>query len=178
MGTDPKNPLFHPKRLYLKTKAYLNFYEQLYQWLCNGVPGAYIHGHARRGKTFASRMILSEMKTRSNENIPVLRMAMHRRDQKTIKMVFYRLAKSNKLAFSERATCDRLSSHVKEYLCDCAATNDESRVVLLVDEAQRLSIEQVEAFSEIYDDLEENKISISIFLIGNTAESEPLLNKI
>jgi len=135
-------------------------------WVRCGHTGGLIIGEARLGKTKAVKALQHQLKNRSGQPIRVLYTHYGLRDVETIRAVFAKVARA--LDFEvKRKTADVLLENIVIRLADAAQANDTRQVVLIVDEAQLLTIAQLNAFAEIYNDLVNLHINCSVFFIAN-----------
>jgi hypothetical protein len=139
---------------------------RLEAWVRCGHTGGLIIGEARLGKTKAVKSLQHRLQNRSGQPIHVLYTHYGRRDVETIRAVFAKVARA--LDFEvQRKTADVLLENIVIRLAEAALANDTRQVVLLVDEAQLLTIDQLNAFAEIYNDLVNLRINCSVFFIAN-----------
>ena len=135
-------------------------------WVRCGHTGGLIIGEARLGKTKAVKALQHRLQNRSGQPIQVLYTHYGLRDVETIRAVFAKVARA--LDFEvQRKTADVLLENIVIRLTDAALANDTRQVVLIVDEAQLLTIDQLNAFAEIYNDLVNVHINCSVFFIAN-----------
>ena len=172
------HPIFNASSFFVKTPMALDLKNQLNAWLQNGATGGVISGPYRSGKSKAIEYASTRLFNRLDQNIPARRLTIHRRTSKTETSIFRNLCLSLSLVPKSRATTDEMSDLVYHHFCDLACQNDSRQVVLFVDEVHRLTIEQLEAFCEIYDKLVDAKVNISIFFVGNENTSKSLFKLI
>ena len=172
------HPIFSPSEFFVKTPMAVSLKNQLNAWLQNGATGAVILGPSRAGKSRAIEYASQRLVNRLEQPIPARSLTIHRRTAKTETSIFRNLCLSLSLKPKSRANTDDMSDLVFHHFCDLAQLNDTKQVVLFVDEVHRLTIEQLEAFCEIYDKLVVAKVNISIFFIGNQNSCSPLLQHI
>jgi hypothetical protein len=173
-----QHPLFNCMELRISTSQIEDLHEALTHWLWLGFPGGIVLGQARVGKTTALNMQFGTFKNRQKQIIPCKFATIPKRDRPTIKAVFNCLASALKIKTSIRMTTDVVSDLIKNKLADLSCANDTKTVLLAVDEVQRLSVEQFEAFAELHDDLSIAKINLCIVLIANAAAFSTQIEKI
>lgn len=172
------HPIFDPATFYIDTPMIHELHSVITQWLWNGHSGGYILGHARVGKSRAIRAAMARLSARSGETIPGFYMDFHQRDHATIASVFRNLKRALNLKLRIRETADAMSDDILHCLADAALGNPQHYVVLVVDEMQRATIQQLLAFSELYDVLIALQINLFVVFIANIGESEVLLEQI
>ncbi|MDR9423658.1 MAG: ATP-binding protein [Marinobacter sp.] len=140
--------------------------ERLESWVHCGHTGGVIVGEARLGKTRALEGIGDQLTNRSGQPIHAFYTHYGRRDVETIRAVFAKVARA--LDFQiKRQTSDVLLDQIVMRLAEAALANDTRQVVLMVDEAQLLTINQLNAFAEIYNDLAKLRINCVVFFVAN-----------
>jgi len=135
-------------------------------WVRCGHTGGLIIGEARLGKTRAVKALQHRLQNRSEQPIHVLYTHYGLRDVETIRAVFAKVARALNFEL-QRKTADILLENIVIRLAEAALANDTRQVVLLVDEAQLLTLDQLNAFAEIYNDLVNLHINCSVFFIAN-----------
>ncbi len=173
-----EHPIFNQSNFFIPTKQIESLKDELECWLSNGSTGGVILGAPRQGKSKAIKHLSEGLKNRCSELIPSAYISIKPRDTSTVTSVFKNLAYSLDIPFKARATSDELSNQVCHHLGDMAVKNKTNQVVLFVDEVQRLKAQQLEAFAEVFDELNFVGINLSVFFIGNDVESEGLISQI
>jgi hypothetical protein len=173
-----EHPVFHPKRILLETSAMKGLKAEIDRWLWTGATGAVVLGMSRVGKTTAVKTACSQLYTRGKVKIPAYYASTPSRDQRTILSVFRQLCWSANLRVTTHDRADHLSQRFVHYIVDNAAEAMCEQVVLFVDEMQRLSPEQFNAFAEIYDKAWDLGIALMVIFVGNEQESSRLLGYI
>lgn len=147
--------------------------QRLEEWTQCGHTGGLIVGRARQGKTRAARAIGPRFTNRSGEPIRVFYAAYGKRDVETIRAVHFKVARA--LGFdTRRKSADQLLENIVMRLGEAALANETRRVVLIVDEAQFLTISQLSAFAEIFNELDGERVNAAFFFIANQDQFEPL----
>jgi hypothetical protein len=175
---DFQHPLYEPYSILFDTYALNKLHENITRWLWTGCTGAYVTGSARTGKTTALNAIQYNMVYRDNTLVPVHRVTIPMRDKPTITSVFRTLCISAELKVTAHSKTDELSARFIEYLLDKTYLSKSKRLVLIVDEMQRLTTKQFQAFAEIYDVLKEYKVALLTIFVGNTDESLTLIGEL
>lgn len=147
--------------------------KRLEEWLQCGHTGGVVVGEARLGKTRAIKAFGTGLTNRSGQPIHVFYTHYGQRDVVTIRAVFAKIARA--LEFDvKRRTSDELLECIVIRLAEAALANDTRQVALVVDEAQLLTINQLNAFAEIYNDLVNLSINGAIFFVANQDQFDPL----
>jgi len=166
------HPIFNSSEFFIKTPMAKALTDQLNAWLQNGATGGAIFGTYRAGKTRALQYASKRLTNRLNQSIPAKLTTIHRRTAKNETTIFRNLCYAMSITPKPGARTDEMSNLVFHAFCDLAQQNSTKQVALFVDEVHRLTIDQIEAFCEIYDKLTFAKINISIFFIGNKNASQ------
>jgi hypothetical protein len=67
-----------------------------------------------------------------------------------------------------------LQERISVRLAEAALVNDDRKVVLIVDEAQMLTLQQFDAFSELYNQLYDMRINLVVYFVANQDLFQPL----
>jgi len=171
------HPIFNTSEFSIQTPMIDHLVETIHQWLWNGETGGLVLGDNRTGKTFAINNSIPRLVNRLNETIPARCISIRRRDQPTVASVFNNLCFALQLKPKPRATADEMSDLVYHHLYELAQENITKQVVLFVDEFQRLSLRQLEAFAEIYDRMSQARVNICIVFVGNRNSAENIVER-
>lgn len=174
---DP-NIIFNPSAFFIKTPGLKKLENQLHHWLRTGMTGGVILGKYRIGKTRAVEYVSKRLVTRSEEKIPAKWITISQRDVSTVASIFRNLCFALKLPVKVRSKADDMANDLTHYLGELSLQNSSRQVVLLVDEMQRLKVNQLHAFAELHDNLAKFKSNLCIFFIGNIGSANPLLETI
>lgn len=162
----------------IQTPMIKELHAVLKQWILCDFSGGLISGYARIGKSWAVRQISDYILDHDGNHIPIYRVRYGLRDKKTIRGVYHRIAFSLGLALGKRPTADELLSQMLLFFADSSKSNRNRKVVLIVDEAQELNIDQLFVFVELCNELEELEVRMSVFFIANTDRFEPVAEEL
>lgn len=149
--------------IFLATPMVNALHETLFRWIFAGYTGGLITGDARLGKSQAMMVFEDNLNTLfrahqtgqqapAPETIRVFYVSFSPRDQNTIRSVFLNLAFSLGWSGGPRGkTADDFNIFISEKLADAAQCNSQRRVVIIVDEAQELSLSQLSVFAELFN---------------------------
>lgn len=172
------HPMYHPSAMTFMTPMAKRLSATLAAWLWSGASGGLVLGESRVGKSKAIRMLANTLKDRLGNPIPARIVIMPRRDKTTIASVFKNLCIELNVPLNTRATADAMSGQLVQLLAEAALQSPSMRVVLFVDEMQRLAPVQFSAFAELFDRLELLNLHACVVFVGNTAECGDLLEAI
>lgn len=175
---DIPHPIFNTSEFFIQTPMISELKGKLHSWLWNGATGGLILGDYRIGKSRAVRHISDQLVNRLNQPIIVKCMTVKPRDVNTIRSVFRNLCFALEIESKARSTSDDMANQLVHFFGDMAQVNDTRQVVLMVDEFQRLSLNQLHAFAELYDNLSDLKINLTVLFIGNLEASKHLVEQI
>lgn len=148
-------------------------------WILSGFTGGLIVGDARLGKSKAIRTLGDSIDSYDGDPIPIFYANFAELDKQTRRNVFARIMRGiTKKAVNSRATGESLSDDLRIRFTDAAMANSERRVVLFVDEAQELTIDQLFPFVDLTNDLEEWNVSLSVFFVANKDRFQDLANQL
>jgi len=173
-----EHPVFNPLELLIETPAMKLLHDQIQKWLWTGATGSVVKGVSRTGKTTAMYALGNQLNSRNNTPIPVHRFSIHKRDKPTIRSVFMRMCNSADIYTTPRTVTDKLSDSFLHYLLDKTHEYKTNRIVLIVDEMQRLKSWQFDAFAELYDELRDPfNVLLMVIFIANDPECVELIEE-
>jgi len=170
------HPVFNPFELVIETPSMKSLHEQIHQWLWTGATGALVIGKKRTGKSTAMIELGNQLYTRNNKSVPVHRFTVKKRDKPTIRSLFRNMCISADIPITKYSDADEMSDSFMHYLLDKVHDYQTNRVVLIVDEMQRLKSYQFDAFAELYDQLRDPfGISLMVIFVANDPECNKLI---
>ena len=172
------HPLYNEDNLQLWTPAVEQLSEDIHRWVWTGITGGLIYGTYRIGKSRAIELLHDKIFTRSKIQVPFYYISIPDRDTNTIRSVFEELCYSVNLMIGRYENANVLSNRYINYILDENAKAKCKQAILIVDEMQRLSLKQFNAFAEIYDVLRHTGIRITIIFVGNDPDCWNIVNQI
>lgn len=173
-----EHPIYSSFGSFLTTDAYEYLHTEITRWLWTGVTGGLVLGQARVGKTAALERLQQDLTLRDQRKPAICYVYIPKRDRKTLTEVWRILCQSGNLRVTNNSKAGVMAQSYKEYLLDLSIRASVSQIVILVDEVQRLSADQLSAFVEIYDDFRQMNIRVMTVLVGNSDESDTLQEQI
>ena len=161
----------HPicqQRYLVNTPAIDRLLETILHWILTGKIGGIIWGDSRSGKSTAIRSVKKSLKTRSGQPIPSYLFNMRTSMRNTDNKFYDGLLRAVKHAFVGKGNSQDKYGQLIEFFLDKALGNDENRVILFVDEAQKLTAFEYELLSDLHNDLADEDILFSIIFIGSS----------
>jgi hypothetical protein len=157
-----------------QTGPALEFRHKVMQWLWTGRIGAVVTGAARIGKTTAVEILSDTLYDRYQRPVPVFIMAVEQLDKPTIKSINWQLCSDAGIRTTKNQTSYQLSTAFVHWLLDETDRCDVAQIVLFIDECQRLTPDQFDAFADLYNKLRVKKrYSLTVFM-GNDDETSRL----
>ena len=174
----PDHPIYNPRAMVIDTPMLTGLEETVLSWLWCGRAGGIVLGDARHGKSTAAREVSPRLRTRCGEPVSSVYISLAKRDLKTITAVFRNLWFSIHNTVKTRATSDELAYDLVNYLADEACLNANRQVVIIVDEAQYLSISQYDPFMELGEKLLAIGVSLMVVFIANCNEYDRFVEEV
>lgn len=171
---EPASKLADASSFFIPTPMVDALHQCLEEWTQCGHNGGLVVGESRQGKTTAVLALSDRLTNRDNQIIPLFRMHFGRRDVDSVRAVFGKIARSLGYQVRRHQTSDELQEQISVRLAEAALVNDDRKVVLVVDEAQMLSLQQFDVFSEIYNQLFDFRINFVVFFVANQDLFQPL----
>jgi AAA domain-containing protein len=172
------HPVFDPFSLQIQTYQVETLYSKVMNWIWSGLPGAFIVGDARVGKSTAIEMMLDKFYNQCHDSIEAHWIVIPKRDTNTVKAAYYCINRALGLGINNRNTADVIAERIIEYLAEQAYFSPSKSVILFIDEFQRLNTSQLQIFAEIYDQMRIARLYVHVFFIANRQESTLLLENI
>lgn len=165
---DKSHPVYSG-RYRLLTPSVQKSQAAIQQWIHRGVIGGFLWGMPRCGKTTFLEEISQMLKTRSGEPIHALLYNTESAILSNERKFWMNMAFAANLDFSgsRRSSATALKFLIAEALFEAARQNSERRVVLLVDEAQKLLVMHYEFLIDLGNALRFKSVEMSTFLVGS-----------
>ncbi len=162
-------PGAHPvesSRYLLLTPIIQQFFEVVCSWIESRVPGGMIYGMPRLGKTRAIQCLSRLLLERFGESLPIFTHACldHLRPSESI--FFEDLLRAAGHALWARGTAAAKRNRLTEFLIERAEHSGQNRIVLFVDEAQKLHEQHYKWLVDIHNELDRHNIALIVILVG------------
>jgi hypothetical protein len=173
------HPIFNPYDFLISTPPMKRLKNVLDGWLWTGITGGIIRGEARCGKTTAVTQLAKGLKTRGGKTIPTHFFTVPARDRRTINALYRALTVSASLPLNKASPVEPMFSNLVHFFMERCLENGTKQFVILVDEAQRLSLSQYNVFAEFHDFVrEEFKTLFTVIFIVNSDEAEIVFDSV
>lgn len=172
------HPIFTPLLLQFQTPMVITLKAKITQWIYCGIKGGVILADSRTGKTTSIEMIKDGIRTRNgNGFIKTHSMSMGSYDRPTKLNCLREIYASTRQPLSSSTNVNRIVQQIVHFFCDIASHNEDRKVVFFVDEFHLFSIDQMDAFAKIHNELRDNKVTLYTYFFGSTEEGLTLVEK-
>jgi AAA domain len=153
-------------RYLLPTPSIDKSYTAVLQWIENRVPGGMIYGKPRLGKTRAIKYLTRLFTEKFGANLPVITLLCHAYKipseptffEDLLRVAGHALYRSGKAA----AKRDRLI----EYLYEKVEFSSQNRLILFIDEAQKLHEQHYTWLMDLHNELDGRDVAMIVLLVG------------
>lgn len=166
-----KRPVLQPGTHPIETGRYILFTKPIDKlrdiigtWIQNRTPGGLVHGRPRIGKTWAVSYLMEELN--ANKTIPAF----------SVQCRFYKIPQEaaffedllrgvgHMVVHSNKASLKR--DRLNNFLIEKSISSKSNRVILILDDAQRLHSAHYDWLMDVNNDLNYNGVFLSIILVG------------
>jgi AAA domain len=161
---DSKHPIERRDYL-LTTPAIKALFDQLCEWIEFRTPGAIIAGRPRLGKTRAIEALVALL-ARQLPGLPTHWLSCEDHEQTTERTFFEDALRDSGHSYVREGTARDKRNRFIELLVQSALDQNESRVVVFADEAQRLRERQYNWLVDVHNALDRRGVAMMVFLIG------------
>jgi hypothetical protein len=153
-------------RYLIGTNEIVRLYEEVKQWIENRTPGAIIHGRPRLGKTRAINFLIHTLGREFGEDMPIFQISSRLYKNANEATFFEDILKDigHGLPFSGRASIKR--DRLLKFFIEKANMSKHHRIVLFIDDAQRLYEMHYGWLMDINNELDRVGISLTVLLVG------------
>lgn len=151
---------------YIQTSSIDNLLSDVTNWIDSRNPGGIIYGRARIGKTRAIHNLMLQLKQIYGENLPIFNVLMseHKPSEKyfyleMLKDIGHTLARSNRPASD-------LKTNLVNHLISQGKSTSMNQVIIFIDEANFMSMDDFNYLIDIYNRLERAQIRMTVLLVG------------
>ncbi|CAI6087641.1 ATP-binding protein [Cohnella sp. JJ-181] len=162
----PKTHPIETGSYFIGTQEVIRMYNNIKQWIENRAPGGIAHGRPRLGKTWAIKYLERELPFDFGTDLPIfkLRCEQHTRINENTYYEELLTQLGHGIPFSGRKTMK--SDRLNKFLQEKAEGSGSNRIILFIDDAQRLVPVQYNVLMDIYNFLKECGISMTVILVG------------
>lgn len=155
-------------RYLLATNEIIQLHQKVKTWIENRSPGGIIHGRPRLGKTRAINYLMHDLPTEFNKQMPIFHMCCRQYKNPNEGHFFEDILKDIGHALPANGKANQKRDRVLRFLMECGESSGQHRIVLFIDDAQRLFEIQYGWLMDIYNELDRAGISLTVILVGQT----------
>jgi len=153
-------------RYLLPTNEIVRMYDTVAQWITNRSPGGMIYGRPRLGKSRAITYLTYALPNEFGDQLPIFTMKCRQYKQPNENSFFEDLLNDvgHAMPFNGKANVKR--DRLYRYFMETAERSTQKRIILFIDDAQRLFEIQYGWLMDIYNELDSAGISMTAILVG------------
>ncbi|MDQ0914662.1 ATP-binding protein [Paenibacillus sp. V4I5] len=150
----------------IPTKEILKANTVVKDWVTKRASGGIIFGRPRIGKSQALKYMMEVIPRELGDNLPILKTRCRKYKIPSEDTFFEHLLEDFDHGFPSTGKAIRKRARVSNFLIEKGEKSGLRRVIVFIDEAQRLVELQYDWLMDIYNDLNEAGISMTVILIG------------
>ncbi|PKU51483.1 ATP-binding protein [Lysinibacillus fusiformis] len=136
-------------------------------WIDNRFPGAIIHGRPRLGKTRAIKYLIKVLPKELNQNIPMFHIKCKTYKNPSENNFFEDLLDGVGHAAPELGRPSEKRVRLKHFFINMAEKSKQNKIVIFIDDAQKLTAIQYDWLMDVYNELDEYGIVLTTILVGH-----------
>ncbi|MCS1384873.1 ATP-binding protein [Lysinibacillus sphaericus] len=136
-------------------------------WIDNRFPGAIIHGRPRLGKTRAIKYLIKVLPKELNQNIPMFHIKCKTYKNPSENNFFEDLLEGVGHAAPELGRPSEKRVRLKHFFINMAEKSKQNKIVIFIDDAQKLTAIQYDWLMDVYNELDEYGIVLTTILVGH-----------
>ncbi|MCK1988215.1 ATP-binding protein [Lysinibacillus fusiformis] len=136
-------------------------------WIDNRFPGAIIHGRPRLGKTRAIKYLIKVLPKELNQNIPMFHIKCKTYKNPSENNFFEDLLDGVGHAVPELGRPSEKRVRLKHFFINTAEKSKQNKIVIFIDDAQKLTAIQYDWLMDVYNELDEYGIVLTTILVGH-----------
>jgi hypothetical protein len=150
----------------LPTMEVKRFMEKLMKIVMNRLPGMIVYGRPRIGKTKSVEFALNYLPVRLGIDFPILRTRCRSYRVPTEEKFFGDILTDFKFSFPSKRNAPVMRQQIVNIMLEQGEKSKMRRILLVIDEAHRLTELQYNWLMDIYNDLDSERISMTIISVG------------
>lgn len=136
-------------------------------WIENRFPGAIIHGRPRLGKTRAIQYLMKVLPNEIDQNIPMFHIRCRTYKSVRESNFFEDILAGVGHASPDLGKPSEKRVRLKHFFINAAEKSKQNKIVIFIDDAQKLSAIQYDWLMDIYNELDEYGIVLTTILVGH-----------
>ncbi|GGD62816.1 ATP-binding protein [Paenibacillus nasutitermitis] len=157
----------------MPTKEVLRLMEGIFKIVNNRIPGMIVYGRPRLGKSSAVKFAIDYLPNQLGVSLPLLIVNTKFYKSPTEIKFYSDMLADFKFPFSNKRDPSELRRQIVSFMLEKAEKSTQRRIILVMDEAHRLTEHHYNWLMDIYNDLDKERISLSVISVGQ----EELLNR-
>lgn len=162
----------HGRKFVVLTARFEEAVWTVQRWIYMDLLGCYIWGWPRVGKSHLVKHLAGRITTRAGESIPVISVRCKGKGIQTDRKLWANFLRAIGLTVGRGEDAEDLYGRILAYLVDQALSNSESRVIVVLDEAQFLRPTWFEMYLALMNDLVDVGISPFFLSVGSNTLQE------
>jgi len=153
-------------RYVIPTNEIFNLYTEITKWIKNRAPGGIIYGRPRLGKTRAIEYLKRIISVNYDSKLPIYTIACRQYKNPNEGVFFEDLLRDVKHALHSSGKSNIKRDRLTKFLIERTESSGTNRVIMFIDDAQRLFEIQYGWLMDIYNELDNYGISLTVILVG------------
>ncbi|MNO23252.1 Archaeal ATPase [compost metagenome] len=150
----------------LPTKEVLRLMESMIRIVENRIPGMIVYGRPRIGKTSAVKFAIENLPSQIGAPLPILMANSNSYRVPSEEKFFQDLLGDFKFPFPARRKPPEMRRQIVNLMLEKAERSRMRRIILVMDEAHRLTEYHFNWLMDIYNELDREKVSMSVISVG------------
>lgn len=138
----------------------------MYLWIENRVPGGMVYGKPRFGKTHAIKYLSVLLIEKFGVALPVITLLCLDHTRPSESVFFEDLLRAAGHAFCSSGTATAKRQRLNEYLIERVERSGHDKLILFIDEAQKLHEQHYKWLIDLHNELDRNSIALIVLLVG------------
>ena len=153
-------------RYLLSTPSITIFLTALCQWISNRATGGMVYGPPRFGKTRAIKYLTLMLAKKFGANLPILTMSCLKYTTPREGVFFEDLLRAAGHSLSKSGTAAAKRYRLNEFLVEKIERSGQDRLILFVDEAQRLHEQHYNWLIDVHNEMDSHGLVLIVILVG------------
>ena len=168
-----RRPKVHPSAHPIESHRYLIFtpaidvfFRRVLQWIKSGASGGMIYGKPRHGKTSAIKCVATLLVEELKVPLPIVTVCCRDHQHAGEGIFFQDLLKDVGHVLWSSGKTSAKRDRLTEYLTELVDKSEQNRLVLFIDEAQKLHEQHYKWLIDLHNELERRNIVLIVLLVG------------
>lgn len=150
----------------IPTKEVLRLMEAMSRIVSNRLPGMIIYGRPRLGKTSAVKFAIENLPTQIGSPLPILVANCNAYRVPSEEKFFLDMLNDFKFPFPAKRKPAEMRRQIVNLMLEKAEKSKQRRIILVMEEAHRLTEFHYNWLMDIYNELDREKVSMSVISVG------------